>query len=109
MDTNKKLVWQKIIEPKKTEYTNLFENNLVSEAFLFGSVTTDNFNKDSDIDFIINFKEIDDPLQEGENWWNIFYGLKTIFNRNIDIVNEKNLTNPYFINEINNTKVKIYG
>ncbi len=99
----------KIIETKKEEYVKLFEDNSVSNAYIFGSVITNNFNENSDLDFVINFKKIKDPVVLGEKWWNIYYGLKDIFSRNIDIISENNLTNPYFIEEINQTKIKIYG
>jgi len=98
-----------LLRNNENSYTELFKNNSVTEAFVFGSVTTDKFNSQSDIDFIINFKEVSDPVELGEKWWNIYYGLKDIFKRNIDIVSENILTNPYFIKEIQKTKVKIYG
>lgn len=100
---------KKIIENKKEEFIELFKNNSVFDAYLFGSVITDEFTADSDIDFIINFEQIADPIELGEKWWNIYYGLKAIFQRKIDIVNESTLTNPYFVKELNKTKIKIYG
>jgi len=98
-----------VLSNKKENYIKLFNDNLVNEAYVFGSVVTDKFNNQSDIDFIINFQNISDPVELDEKWWNIYYGLKDIFKRNIDIISENNLKNEYFISEIQKTKVKIYG
>jgi len=35
--------------------------------------------------------------------------LRDYFNREIDLITEKSLKNPYFIKEINETKKLIYG
>ena len=99
----------KILTKNKEKVFKLFEENLVSNAYVFGSIVTEKFSKNSDIDFIINFNEKMDPLESGEKWWAVYYGLKQILNRNIDIVSEKYLSNKYFIEEIEKTKVKIYG
>lgn len=98
-----------IIENKREKCNDLFKNNSVLEAYIFGSILTDKFSTTSDIDFIINFEEITNPVVLGEKWWSAYYGLKEIFHRDIDIISENTLTNPYFIKEINKTKVKIYG
>jgi predicted nucleotidyltransferase len=98
-----------IIDNNFEKISLLFQNNFVLEAFVFGSIVSEKFNLKSDIDFIIKFYEINDPIEFGEKWWNVYFGLKNIFNREIDIIIEKDLTNEHFINEINKTKKKIYG
>jgi uncharacterized protein len=35
--------------------------------------------------------------------------LRDLFNREIDLVTERSLKNPYFINELNETRFLIYG
>jgi predicted nucleotidyltransferase len=70
---------------------------------------TENFNSESDIDFIINFQEKIDPLEKGELYWNLYDNLKNKLDHEVDIISEKSLKNPYFIKEINHSKLKIYG
>ena len=86
----------------------LKEHN-VKSAYLFGSVLTDRFNKDSDIDILVEYAPMEDPIALGDNIWDLRFALEDSLHREIDLINEKNLTNPYFIQEINETKYKIYG
>lgn len=87
----------------------IFQLHKVEKAYLFGSVTTANFTAQSDIDLLITFKENIDPLEKGELWWSLYDSLRLHFNREIDLVTESSLKNPYFIEEVNNTKQLIYG
>ena len=87
----------------------LFKKHKITSAYAFGSVVTDKFNDESDVDFIINFDEGLDPLERGELWWDLYYSIKDNIHREIDLITEKSLDNPYFIKELNATKVKIYG
>jgi predicted nucleotidyltransferase len=89
--------------------TNLFKANKIKSAYAFGSVVSDNFNNESDIDLLINFEEGLEPLEKGEIWWNLHDSLRDIFNRNIDLLIETSLKNPYFIDEINEKKQLIYA
>jgi predicted nucleotidyltransferase len=87
----------------------IFQLHKVEKAYLFGSVTTANFTEQSDIDLLITFQKNIAPLEKGELWWSLYDSLKLHFNREIDLVTESSLKNPYFIEEINNTKQLIYG
>ena len=87
----------------------ILKDHNVKSAYLFGSVLTDRFNKDSDVDFLVDYVPIDDPVAFGDNIWDLRFALEDGLHREIDLINEKNLTNPYFIQELNETKYKIYG
>ena len=99
----------KIITDNSKELNILFKKNKVNKAFVFGSVLNSNFNENSDIDLIIDFENNLQPLEKGELWWNLYEELKKIFNKEIDIINESKIKNPYFLKEINSTKKLIYG
>ena len=87
----------------------ILKDHNVKSAYLFGSVLTDRFNKDSDVDFLVDYTPIDDPVAFGDNIWDLRFALEDGLHREVDLINEKNLTNPYFIQELNETKYKIYG
>ena len=87
----------------------LFKKNKIKNAYFFGSVVTDNFNDKSDVDFLVNFNDGIEPLEKGELWWNLHDSLRDSLNREIDLVSESAIKNPYFLKAINETKVKIYG
>ncbi len=86
-----------------------FKKHKIEKAYIFGSAVTGNFNEDSDLDFLVKFEKGIEPLEKGELWWNLHDTLRDFFNREIDIVTEKSLKNPYFIKELEETKELIYG
>jgi predicted nucleotidyltransferase len=87
----------------------LCEQHKVDKLYAFGSVLTDRFNKDSDIDFSCTFKSDIPLLEYGDNYFDLKFSLEDMFNRPVDLVSEKALTNPYFIKRLNETKQLIYG
>jgi predicted nucleotidyltransferase len=99
---------QPILYNKLPEVKNLFKMNKVKRAYVFGSVCTDNFKYDSDIDFLISFEKNIDPIEYGENYFKILYALQELLNRDVDLVAEETITNPYLIKVINKTKTQIY-
>ena len=81
--------------------------NKVKTLFAFGSITNDKFRPDSDIDLIVDLAELD-PLLYTDNYFNLKDQLEKIFNRNIDLLEQKALRNPFLKKEIDQTKVLIY-
>jgi predicted nucleotidyltransferase len=98
-----------IFQAKLPVVTKLFKEHKIKSAYAFGSVVSDKFDNESDIDLLINFEEGLEPLEKGEIWWNLHDTLRDIFNRKIDLVIENSLKNPYFIEEINEKKQLIYA
>jgi len=88
---------------------SLFEKHKIKDAYLFGSVLTDRFDKKSDVDFLVNFIDEIDPVEKGELLWSLRFLLEDNLNRSIDLITETSLKNPYFIEELNEKKLKIYG
>jgi predicted nucleotidyltransferase len=89
---------------------SLFEEHKIKDAYLFGSAITDKFDEqNSDVDILVNFIDGIDPLEKGELLWNLRFSLEDSLARPIDLITETSLKNPYFIEEINETKLKIYG
>jgi uncharacterized protein len=89
--------------------TGLLKQSKIKNAYVFGSVLTHAFNEQSDIDLLVNFQDNLDPLEEGTMLWNLHDALREIFNREIDILVEDSLKNPYFIEELNEKKQLIYA
>lgn len=79
----------------------------VKSLHAFGSVCTGNFNNNSDIDLLVSFK----PMDYGDyadTYFELTEQIEKIFNRPIDLVTDKSLGNPYFIESLNKTKTPIY-
>ena len=82
----------------------------VTELSVFGSVLTKNFRKDSDIDFLVSFDEKGiDLLEYADNYFGLLEELEKITSRKVDLVEKKSLSNPFFIEELEETKQVIYG
>lgn len=94
---------------KLPDIKRLLHENNVERAYAFGSVCTPGFNEQSDIDLLVHFKENIDFMEKGKNYFTLLKSLKNLFRRNIDLVTESSLRNPYFIEELNETRVPIYG
>ncbi len=99
---------QKIVENKKNDLKKICSSLGVKRLFVFGSAVTDEFNEDSDIDILISFDENLTFEQYADNYFELNYKLRELFNRPVDIVTERTLSNPYFIEGINETKKLIY-
>lgn len=82
--------------------------NRVKSLFVFGSVLTDRFNVDSDIDLIVEIDE-KDPISYSDYYFNLKVQLESLFKRQIDLLESKSLKNPYLKEQIDKTKVLIYG
>ena len=94
---------------KLPEVQRLFKEHQIKRAYAFGSVVTDKFSVNSDIDFLVTFEYDPDPLVRGERWWNLYFKLQDLLDRNVDLLTEDQIKNPYLIESINSNKVLIYG
>ena len=97
-----------LVENYSKDITALCKMHKVKSLYAFGSVLTDKFNNESDIDLIVDFQQLD-VLDYGDNYYDLKFSLENILKRNIDLLEQKALTNPYFIKTINQNKKLIYG
>ncbi|MGI0481569.1 nucleotidyltransferase family protein [Geminocystis sp. CENA526] len=79
---------------------------LIKELALFGSILTDKFNDESDIDILVTF---DDNAM-----WSLFdivrlkNELKNVFKKDVDLVEKSALSNPFIRYEILNNNYILY-
>ena len=97
-----------IIENYSKDITELCKTHKVKSLFAFGSVLNEKFNNESDIDLIVDFQQLD-VLDYGDNYYDLKFSLERILKRNIDLLEQKAIKNPYFIKTINQNKKLIYG
>ncbi|RLD67623.1 MAG: nucleotidyltransferase [Bacteroidetes bacterium] len=97
-----------IVEKNIDRLKRLCEKYKVAKLYLFGSVLNNHFSSESDIDFIVSFDKVE--LEHyADNYFDFKFSLEDLFNRNIDLLEEKAIKNPYFKNSIDNSKQLIYG
>ena len=80
----------------------------VKNLFAFGSVCTSQSNDQSDIDLLISFNPMDFG-EKADKYFELADKFEKLFHRPVDLVTEKSLSNPYFIDSLNKTKTLIYG
>jgi len=98
----------KILTDKVNDLKKLCEIYKVRSMYVFGSVCTENFNENSDLDFLISFDNISID-QYTDNYFDLHYKLQNLFKRRIDLLTESSLSNPYFIKSVEQTKQLIYA
>ena len=100
--------YMNLIENHNNDIFNLCKTHKVKSLYAFGSVLTDKFNSESDVDLIVDFENLD-VLDYGDNYYNLKFSLENILERSIDLLEEKAIKNPYFRKTLNQNKVLIYG
>jgi len=99
---------QRFIKDKLDELKGLCEKFDVKTLYLFGSASTDRFNKSSDVDILVSFKELS-VERYTDNYFELHYKLEELFGRKIDLITENSLSNPYLIESIEETKQLLYA
>ena len=98
----------KLIDNHIKNIVSLCKRYKVNKFFVFGSVLTDRFNDDSDIDLVVDFKK-DEVEDYFDNYFDFKYSLQDLFGRKVDLVEEQSIKNPYFRKSVDSTKRLIYG
>ena len=80
----------------------------VTSLYVFGSILTDKFNKQSDIDFLIEFGDVD-LYNYFDNYIDLKESLENMLKRHVDLVEDKTIKNPILRNSIDRNKKFIYG
>jgi hypothetical protein len=97
----------RIIEQNIDIIRKLCEQHHVSQLAVFGSILTDKYHKDSDIDFLVDFSNID--LQNyADNYFSLKQALEKIFRRQVDLLENKAINNPYLRQSIDSSKRLLY-
>ncbi|MGI8952040.1 MAG: nucleotidyltransferase family protein [Chitinophagaceae bacterium] len=96
-----------IIEQHLPEIKKLMRQHGVSKAYAFGSAIKNTMDENSDVDFIISFPENMDYETYGNNYFNLLYALQNLLNKDVELVTEKTLKNPYLLQSINQHKVQL--
>lgn len=99
----------KLIELNISKIIELCKKYRVKSLAVFGSILTEKFNNESDIDMIVNFDEDVTYQTYADNYFGLHDNLKILLGRDIDLVDESSINNKYFKEEIDETKYLIYG
>lgn len=97
----------KISERNIERIKQLCKEYRVKNFSVFGSVLSDNFTSDSDIDFVVDFEE-NDPIKYTDLYFQLKEDLEQILKRQVDLIEERGIKNSFFRKELNESKVVLY-
>ncbi len=91
----------------KSQIIALCRKYQVKTLFVFGSVLTQRFNAESDIDFVVDI-QAEEPLIYADNYFNLKFALEDLLHKPIDLLEAKTLKNPFLKQSIDSTKIVFY-
>lgn len=100
----------KLIEANLEKIRSLCVRYKVKSLYVFGSILTPRFSRESDVDFLVNFKKNEIPMEEFADYFFDFNdSLENLLLRKVDLVCDDAIKNPVFRREVDNNKFLIYG
>jgi len=97
-----------LIDSNIDNVRTLCQLHKVQRLFVFGSVLSDRFQKDSDIDLIVDFQDIE-LYDYADNYFDFKASLENLFKREVDLLEDKAIKNPYLRKSIDSSKQLVYG
>lgn len=97
-----------VIESNIDNVRTLCKLHKVQRLFVFGSVLSDRFQKDSDIDLIVDFQGVE-LYDYADNYFDFKDSLENLFKREVDLLEDKAIKNPYLRQSIESSKQLVYG
>ena len=92
-----------------TSIQHLCEKYKVRNLYAFGSVTKDSFSDESDVDLIVDFVESESPKSYADNYFDLKFSLEDLLHREVDLLEAKELKNPFLKDQIVLERALIYG
>ncbi|ROT07334.1 nucleotidyltransferase family protein [Lepagella muris] len=99
-----------LIDRNISKILELCRRYKVKTLYVFGSILTSRFNRNSDVDLLVRFRKEEIPLLEyADNFFDFQTALESLFNRKVDLVCEDAIKNSYFRQEVDSKKQLIYS
>lgn len=100
----------KLIELNIQHINNLCRKYKVKTLAVFGSILTDRFNDESDVDLLVDFDTTNhEEWDYVDNYFSLRDGLESILGRKVDLIEEGGIRNPLFRKVVESQKKMIYG
>lgn len=98
----------KLIETNLQQIFELCRKHNVKTLSVFGSILTDRFNSESDVDLLVDFDSgnIEDYVS---NYFNFKDSLSSLLGRDADLLEENGIKNRFSLKNLNSSKRLIYG
>ena len=102
----------KLIELNLQRILALCRKHRVRTLSVFGSILTDRFNENSDVDFVVDFESHNPDSLEFDyvsNYFGLRDALENLLNRKVDLIEYGDNLNPIFKAIVDRKKQLIYG
>ena len=96
-----------LVEKHIDSLINLCKLHKVKELYVFGSILTSKFNRNSDIDMLVQFENID-ILEYADNYFDFKEKLEKLLGREIDLLENQAIRNPIFRKILDRDKKIVY-
>lgn len=97
-----------VLDKYIAEISTLCVKHKVKQLYVFGSALNNNLTEVSDVDLIVNFKEID--LHDyADNYYQLKYSLEELLKYPVDLLEQQAIKNPYFLKQVKSQQQLIYG
>jgi predicted nucleotidyltransferase len=98
-----------IIEKHLGAIVELCRKHHARSLALFGSAATGSFDPgSSDLDFLVEFDDFE-PVAFSAAYFGLLEGLTELFGRQVDLVVESSIQNPYFRESVEKTRTPLYA
>lgn len=97
-----------ITEEFAPEIDALCRKYAVKRLDIFGSAATGDFNADSDVDFVVQLQSCT-PVERKRRYFALLFALEELFGRQVDLIEESAITNPYFRESVEATRRTVYA
>jgi predicted nucleotidyltransferase len=88
---------------------HLMRKHRIKKGYIFGSCAKGNATNESDVDVLVELDESIEPVELGEHLWNLQFEMETLLGRKVDLMTTRSLRNPFFKQEVDETRQLIYG
>lgn len=96
-----------LLQTNSEAINTLCKKHKVTKLYAFGSVLTSAFNTESDVDFFVEFERNDIP-DFASNYFELQFALEDLFGREVDLIEYSAIRNPYFKEEVDETRELIF-
>lgn len=97
-----------LIKEREQELRAICQRRHVARLDLFGSAANGDFKDDSDLDFLVTLQRLS-VHDHADAFFGLLFDLEDLFERRIDLIVESTINNPYFRQELENTRKLLYA
>jgi len=96
------------VDEHKDKIEALCRQHGVRRLFVFGSVLSDRFSQDSDVDLVVEFSGVD-LSRYADNYYSFKFALEEMLGHPIDLLEEQAIRNPFFKKKLEAQRQLLYA